>query len=105
MVSERDEAFADAALAGLVVCPACDGEGGRTTRPEQWDEGRWREHGSGIRLRCPLCGARFTHGLQACPSCPINAGCTLVTCPRCEYSFPRTSRLVSWLRRLFGRTS
>ena len=58
---------------------------------------------AGTVFRCPLCGARFTHGLQACPSCPINAGCTLVTCPQCEYSFPRASRLVSWLRRLFGR--
>lgn len=54
-------------------------------------------------FQCPLCGARFTHGLQACPSCPINAGCSLVTCPQCEYSFPRASRLVNWLRRLFGR--
>lgn len=56
-------------------------------------------------FRCPLCGARFTHGLQACPSCPLSAGCTLVTCPHCEYSFPRTSRLAGWLRRLFGRKS
>jgi hypothetical protein len=56
-------------------------------------------------FRCPLCGGRFTHGLQACPSCPIHAGCTLVTCPHCEYSFPRTSRLAEWIRRLFGRAS
>jgi len=54
-------------------------------------------------FRCPLCGSRFTHGEQACPSCPVNAGCSLVTCPSCSYSFPRSSRLVDWAKRLITR--
>ena len=54
---------------------------------------------NGTVFRCPLCSARFTHGLQACPSCPINAGCSLVTCPNCNYAFPRTSRIVAWFQR------
>jgi len=59
--------------------------------------------GDATVFRCPLCAARFTHGLQSCPSCPINAGCSLVTCPNCGYSFPRSSRLVSWAKRLVAR--
>jgi hypothetical protein len=54
-------------------------------------------------FRCPLCAARFTHAGQACPSCPVNAGCHLLTCSECGYAFPRESRLVNWIRRLAGR--
>ena len=53
---------------------------------------------------CPLCGGRFTHGRQVCGACPLNAGCSLVSCPGCGYTFPRSSRIVDWLRRRFGRT-
>jgi hypothetical protein len=59
--------------------------------------------GNASVFHCPLCGSRFTHGQQACPSCPVNAGCSLVTCPNCSYSFPRSSRLVDWAKRLLGR--
>jgi len=59
--------------------------------------------GSATAFQCPLCGSHFTHGMQACPSCPVNAGCSLVTCPNCSYAFPRSSRLVDWARRLVTR--
>jgi Fe2+ transport system protein FeoA len=53
---------------------------------------------------CALCGLRFTHGGQVCASCPITQGCEdLVRCPRCGYQFPRGSRTVAWLQRLFRR--
>lgn len=54
-------------------------------------------------FHCPLCGGRFTHGLQVCGSCPLNQGCALVRCPNCGYQFPRTSSLVEWGRRLARR--
>ena len=53
---------------------------------------------------CALCGLRFTHGGQVCASCPITHGCEeLVRCPRCGYQFPRGSRTVAWLQRVWGR--
>jgi hypothetical protein len=52
---------------------------------------------------CPLCGGRFSHGLQVCGSCPLNAGCDVVRCPNCGYQFPRTSKLVEWGRRIARR--
>jgi hypothetical protein len=57
----------------------------------------------GTEFRCALCGTRFTHGRQVCASCPLNAGCELVTCPSCGYSFPRRSFVVDWLRRMIRR--
>ena len=50
---------------------------------------------------CGLCGLRFTHGDRVCAACPIGVGCDLVRCPRCGYQFPRGSRTVEWLRRLW----
>ena len=53
---------------------------------------------------CALCGLRFTHGGQVCASCPITHGCDeLVRCPRCGYQFPRGSRTLAWLQRLWRR--
>jgi Fe2+ transport system protein FeoA len=53
---------------------------------------------------CALCGLRFTHGGQVCASCPVTHGCEdLIRCPRCGYQFPRGSRTVAWLRRLWDR--
>jgi Fe2+ transport system protein FeoA len=53
---------------------------------------------------CALCGLRFTHGGQVCASCPITHGCEdLIRCPRCGYQFPRGSRTVAWLQRLWRR--
>jgi Fe2+ transport system protein FeoA len=49
---------------------------------------------------CLLCGARFSHGDRTCGSCPLARACDLVSCPRCGYSFPRTSRLVEAFRAL-----
>jgi hypothetical protein len=51
-------------------------------------------------FRCALCGERFTHGVQACGSCPLAAGCDQVSCPGCGHSFPRRSRVVDWFGRL-----
>jgi Fe2+ transport system protein FeoA len=55
------------------------------------------------RLQCTLCGSRFLHGGVVCGACPIAAGCDLVKCPSCGYQFPRGSRLVAFVRRLFRR--
>ncbi len=52
---------------------------------------------------CALCGTRFTHGRQVCGACPLNRGCSLVSCPHCGYGFPRSSRLIDWMRRLWSR--
>lgn len=52
---------------------------------------------------CPLCGGRFTHGGQVCASCPLAAGCDLVQCPHCRYTFPRSSRIADLVRRWFRR--
>ena len=49
---------------------------------------------------CPLCGARFTHGLLVCQACPLNAGCEIVKCPSCGYQFPRRSRVLDWAKKL-----
>jgi Fe2+ transport system protein FeoA len=54
-------------------------------------------------LACPLCGARFSRGVRPCAACPLSAGCDVVCCPRCGYSFPRSSRVVEALKGLFRR--
>jgi hypothetical protein len=58
---------------------------------------------TGTVFRCALCGTRFTHGGRTCGSCPLAAGCELISCPRCGHGFPRRSVLAEWLRRLVGR--
>ena len=40
---------------------------------------------------------------ESARSCPLNIGCESVSCPQCGHSFPRTSRIVGWVRRLLGR--
>lgn len=57
----------------------------------------------GTALDCPMCGLAFTTGATVCAGCPLHGGCDLVRCPRCAYTFPRTSRLVELLRRLIRR--
>lgn len=52
---------------------------------------------------CPLCAARFSHGLLVCGACPLHAGCDIVKCPQCGYQFPRSSKLVDLVRRLWRR--
>jgi predicted amidophosphoribosyltransferase len=54
---------------------------------------------------CPLCGATFSHGALACESCPLHLGCDVVKCPHCGYQYPRTSRIVTWARRLARRAA
>jgi hypothetical protein len=54
--------------------------------------------------KCPLCGAQFDAAGQGCrPSCPLAAGCRVVCCPSCGYSFPQESGLAGGLRRLIDR--
>ena len=57
---------------------------------------------TGHLFRCALCGARFTHGVEACGRCPLRRGCDVVQCPSCGYQFPRPSRVAAWLGRFFG---
>jgi predicted amidophosphoribosyltransferase len=58
---------------------------------------------SGAPVECPMCGLAFTTGGAVCAGCPLHAACDLVRCPRCAYTFPRTSRTVELLRSLFRR--
>jgi hypothetical protein len=54
--------------------------------------------------RCPLCGATFDAEGQGCrPSCPLAAGCRVVCCPSCGYSFPQETGLAGRLRRAIDR--
>jgi DNA-directed RNA polymerase subunit RPC12/RpoP len=52
---------------------------------------------------CALCGNRFSHGGLVCGTCPMETGCALVRCPNCGFQFPRSSHIVDFFRRLFGR--
>ncbi len=52
---------------------------------------------------CALCGNRFTHAGLVCGTCPMQTGCALVRCPNCGFQFPRSSRIVDFVRRLFRR--
>ena len=51
--------------------------------------------------RCPLCGGEFDASGQGCrPSCPMSAGCHVVCCPSCGYSYPQeTAGLAGRLKR------
>lgn len=54
-------------------------------------------------LTCPLCGFEFDAEDTLCQhGCPLHTACNLTRCPMCAYEFPRTPRVVSWLRRVFG---
>jgi hypothetical protein len=53
---------------------------------------------------CPLCGTDFDAGGQGCrPSCPMAAGCSVICCPRCAYSFPQETGLAGRLRGFLER--
>ena len=44
-------------------------------------------------VACALCGCRFDPSASdACASCPLGRGCSLVCCPECGYSVPDASR-------------
>jgi len=60
------------------------------------------EKGDATEFSCALCGARFTHGTLVCGSCPLNVGCEVVKCPACGYQSPRRSRIVDFVRGVFG---
>ena len=52
--------------------------------------------------RCPLCGGTFAEE-HHCGVCPMSAGCHILCCPHCGYSFVVKSSLVDVVRRLWGR--
>ena len=60
--------------------------------------------GTREQFKCPLCGREFTFDGQGCQSgCPMGAHCNLVCCPNCHYSFPRDSRTVNWLKKIWKK--
>ncbi|GEJ57248.1 hypothetical protein [Anaeromyxobacter diazotrophicus] len=53
---------------------------------------------------CPLCGTTFDAQGQGCrPSCPLAAGCKVMCCPSCGYSFPQETGLAGRLKALLDR--
>jgi hypothetical protein len=49
--------------------------------------------------KCPLCGVAFDAEGKGCrPSCPLSAGCRVVCCPSCGYSFPQETGLSGWVK-------
>jgi len=51
-------------------------------------------------MKCPLCGFEFDeNGLECRSSCCKD--CNIVCCPNCKYQFPKESKLVNILKRLF----
>jgi hypothetical protein len=52
---------------------------------------------------CGLCGNQFTHSGLVCGTCPMQTACELVRCPNCGFQFPRSSRIVDFLRRVLRR--
>lgn len=53
---------------------------------------------------CPLCGTTFDAEGQGCrPSCPMAAGCKVMCCPSCGYSFPQETGLAGRLKALLDR--
>lgn len=55
----------------------------------------------GTVFQCGVCGTRFIHGGRVCGACPLSAGCDLVRCPRCGYQFPRASRTLERIQRMW----
>ena len=55
--------------------------------------------------KCPLCSVEFDASGQCCrPSCPMAAGCRVVCCPSCGYSFPQENAgLAGRLKQFFQR--
>ena len=53
--------------------------------------------------QCPLCGYRFTTGVEVCGSCGISGGCETVGCPHCGYGFPTGSVTVAFFKRIWHR--
>ncbi len=51
---------------------------------------------------CPLCGLDFT-GEECHSSCPMARGCAMIRCPRCDYEFVESGRLLDMLRRWVRR--
>lgn len=54
-------------------------------------------------MTCPLCGFKFSEFNDVCVKCPITFGCDLKCCPNCNYQFPKESKLVRALNKLFSK--
>ncbi len=51
-------------------------------------------------IQCPLCGFKFSEGVNSrCTTCPLNHGCNITCCPNCGYEMPPESKLVKLLRK------
>ncbi|OGP50329.1 MAG: hypothetical protein A2Y79_01140 [Deltaproteobacteria bacterium RBG_13_43_22] len=54
------------------------------------------------KYTCALCGHTFTvDGMFCSSACPMSRHCNLVCCPNCGYSFPKGSRIIEFIKRLF----
>jgi len=53
-------------------------------------------------FRCPLCGNSFPKEDPVCRGCFLGKSCGLICCPRCHYQFVDESRMLRFLKRIFG---
>ena len=57
-----------------------------------------------VQYHCPLCGHEFAFNRGTCQgACPLGRHCNLVCCPNCHYSFPKDSKTVSLVKKLFTK--
>jgi rubredoxin len=56
-------------------------------------------------MRCGFCGYEFeeAEGLKGCKNCPMNSGCKMVKCPKCNYENPPEAGLVKGIKNLFSK--
>jgi rubredoxin len=54
-------------------------------------------------MKCPLCGYNFdeAEARNVCQACFMNRGCELIICPNCNYEFPKESKTVNFIKKLF----
>ena len=57
-----------------------------------------------VLYHCPLCGHEFAFNPGSCQSaCPLGKHCNLVCCPNCHYSFPKDSKTVTLIKKIFKK--
>ena len=56
-------------------------------------------------IRCDFCGYEFTEkeAERGCRNCPMDAGCRMVKCPRCNYEIPLEPAFLGKLKKIFQR--
>lgn len=54
---------------------------------------------------CPVCGTQYSdaEGRACRHDCPLQRGCSRLSCPYCAHEIPRPTRLTRWLTRWLGR--